>query len=270
MDLHLRFLIEIADYILIVCNKMSFPEQKLLKHIKSLMAKFNRQNKIEVQKEVTIIHNYVTLSTVEAVQNYIKTDIENGNLKLNVKERFLSKESEQSFGKVYVDAENNNFYHCVLANKYSEAGKAYNDNTLEFIKSKIKYMSISKQFDIEKSFLKFLNTEDIKKSYFIDYKNIEYIEKEISKELKFIYPIEKISDQIKGILDKSNENIKIEKKTKVIESDEKFQKKTSINFLNGKENKLLFKKFDFTKPVLNSLGFISNFENFENYFEINK
>ena len=68
-DLQQKFIIEISDIMIIVLNKMSFPDQKLLSNILSKTPK---------DKKVIIIHNFSNLNTIEAVKHYINVDVERG------------------------------------------------------------------------------------------------------------------------------------------------------------------------------------------------
>ena len=75
-DLHQKFVINISHMILLIVNKISFPDQKLIQHLTNLIPK----NKI-----VGIIHNFQNLNSVESVESYIVTDILQGNSNLEKK-----------------------------------------------------------------------------------------------------------------------------------------------------------------------------------------
>ena len=129
-DMHQRFIIEISDMIILVVNKMSFHDQKLLFHILDLVKtkekNTKKENKLGTKTFVVVLHNFLNLTTIDSVEDYIKSDIINGRDKITEKPIVSLKEPL----KRQFITENPNVIHLVIANKFSEAGKFYNGKIL--------------------------------------------------------------------------------------------------------------------------------------------
>ena len=151
-DFHQRFLIEISNFIIIVVGKLTLSDQKNLRHLLNLIPK---------SKEVAIIHNFYNLSTQSIIEEYISNDIINGSFDNIIEKKLNEKLEKQRF---FVTS-NQNVYHLILANKFSEAGNFYNFETLNYLRNKIKNLTIMKEFNIEKNLIEFLNEN--KKNYII-------------------------------------------------------------------------------------------------------
>ena len=128
---------------------MSLPDQKILKHLLDL---------IPSSKEVVIIHNYYSLYSESAVEDYIKKDIYNGYFDY-INEKQFNKLNKKH--RMFLTSRQN-IYHVVIANKFSKAGEVYNEVVFDFLRKKIQTLTIKSEINIEKKLFNFLN-ENIEK-----------------------------------------------------------------------------------------------------------
>ena len=144
-DLHQNFIMNISNIIIIVVNKMSFQDQKLVSH---LLDSINFRKKQNQNIFTIILHNFCHLESISAVEHYITVDIKNGFQ--NIDEKALPGGGNKRF----FITENPNIVHCVMAKKYSDAGNEYNASTFEFLKRKNKKFTSCPIFRFNRSIFK--------------------------------------------------------------------------------------------------------------------
>ena len=224
-DMHQRFLIDISDMIILVVNKMSFHDQKLMYHILDTVKakeKTNEKNKNHDKKTfIVILHNFANLDSIESVEEYIQSDIINGRDKIVEKILDLKEPRKRQF-----ISDNHNVVHLVIANKLSEAGDFYNETAFNYIRTKIKGFPFIRNVNISEYFLDFL--KDNINNYYTDYENLEFKTKTEDNKI-FIYP------QKKHLEDNDDEKI------------------NEIDF----NNKNPIFDLELKVPVINPLGFVS-------------
>ena len=142
-DFHQKFLIHVSHLILIVVNKMTLTDQKQLKHLLDI---------IPDTKKVCIVHNFNHINSINDIENYIKRDIYGGFQRINSKILNANEPKKRFFV-----TENVNVFHCILANKGSEAGNFYNESTFEFLRETIKNLLNIKLINIENELISYLN-----------------------------------------------------------------------------------------------------------------
>ena len=139
-----NFIMDSSDIIVAVVGLLSFQEQKFLNKIKSQISK------LKYRKTLFVIHNLMTLTTVEQVNNYINNILMNSaTFDLEKTKKITTKIS--SGEKVEYFFEKNSkirIIHLIFANEGSEAGKFYNDFALEFIENSFQEITSIKPFDI--------------------------------------------------------------------------------------------------------------------------
>jgi len=128
------FIISTSDLLLVVIDKLSFSEQKLINKIKGEI----KTNKIK--KQIFIIHNLKTYRTKEQMESYIKDTLnKSATFKLRTGESITSNRKKVKNGVYFTEENNSNdfsVFHLLFAADGSEAGNYYNDYTIDFIEEK--------------------------------------------------------------------------------------------------------------------------------------
>lgn len=140
------FIISTSDLLLVVIDKLSFSEQKLINKIKGEI----KTNKIK--KQIFIIHNLKTYRTKEQMESYIKDTLnKSATFKLRTGESITSNRKKVKNGIYFTEENNSNdfsVFHLLFAADGSEAGNYYNDYTIDFIEEKYNNDLNKKKFDV--------------------------------------------------------------------------------------------------------------------------
>ena len=140
------FIISTSDLLLVVIDKLSFSEQKLINKIKGEI----RANRIK--KPIFIIHNLKTYRTKEQMESYIKDTLnKSATFKLRTGESITSNRKKVKNGVYFTEENNSNdfsVFHLLFAADGSEAGNYYNDYTIDFIEEKYNNDLNKKKFDV--------------------------------------------------------------------------------------------------------------------------
>ena len=175
-----NYIINNSDILIVVVGILTYSEQKLLNRIKTEI------KRAKINKPLFIIHNLITYTSVEQVEDYINNFLLKSltfNLELGHK---ISTKTETKKGTYYYEKNTEpKIYHLIFANEGSDAGKHYNQYTLEFLENSFQNVTDLKTFDV---------IETVKNRFI-----------EISKEI-----IEK-TNQTKENDNKSNKTIKNDK-----------------------------------------------------------
>ena len=120
---------------------MTYSEQKLINKIKLLQKKNN--------KPLFIIHNLMTFTLIEQVEKYINDYLLN-SATFTVEQGLNVATSKQTIkGKYFYEKKADQpIFHLIYANEGSEAGKYYNDSTLQFIERSYQNITNPEQFDV--------------------------------------------------------------------------------------------------------------------------
>ena len=140
------FIISTSDLLLVVIDKLSFSEQKLINKIKGEI----RTNK--TKKQIFIIHNLKTYRTREQMEKYID-DILNksATFKLRKGETITSNINKVKNGTYFTEINNDkdlSVFHLLFAADGSEAGDYYNNYTIDFIEEKYNDDLNKHKFDV--------------------------------------------------------------------------------------------------------------------------
>ena len=122
-----NFIINNSDILLAVVGLLTFQEQKFLNKLKSDFSK------LKPNKTLLIVHNLMTLTTIEQVENYINNTLMNSATFELGKKTLISTQISKGEKDVEYFYENNNkikIIHLILANEGSDAGKLYNNFTI--------------------------------------------------------------------------------------------------------------------------------------------
>jgi hypothetical protein len=157
-----KFILWNSDILLCVVGQLTFSDQKFINTIRS-------QVKNKKKKKLFIIHNLTTFVQKEQVEEYIKNTLLK-SLTFDLEQIQIPKfgnkneDENQYYWREKNNSSNNNsnnnddldIIHLVMANDDSDAGKYYNDSTIEYIKKQIiAYVNYSK-FDIKNRVKEFL------------------------------------------------------------------------------------------------------------------
>ena len=133
-----------SDIIIAVVGLLTFQEQKFLNKIKSQISKLN------YKKTLFVIHNLMTLTTVDQVKNYINNTLMNSaTFDLEKTTKITTKISNGEKVEYFFEKKSKiRIIHLIFANEGSEAGKFYNNFALEFIENSFQEITDIKSFDV--------------------------------------------------------------------------------------------------------------------------
>ena len=137
-----NYIINNSSILIAVVGILTYSEQKLLMKIKKEM----ERTKIKIP--LFIIHNLITYTSVEQVENYINDFLLNSaTFKLEIGHNISTKIGIISGKYFYETKQGQKIYHLIFANEGSEAGKNYNQFTLDFIEGHYKTV-VDEEFDV--------------------------------------------------------------------------------------------------------------------------
>ena len=173
------FIIKHSNIFIVVVDQLSFSEQKLINRLRN-----------ENFEQIFIIHNTQYLTEIKSIEDHIEETVKksvfsnlkrNNFTKLNVEnEEYKIKKPyyfrEKNIGSKSYDDHQKEIIHLFMGKEGSEAGKFYNQVTIDFIIKQINQAAQKKKFDV---------IEEIKK--FLSYMSVKYMindESKVSKEIK--------------------------------------------------------------------------------------
>ena len=160
------FIIEKSDIIIIVVNNLSFMEQKFLNRLK------NHKN----INKMFVIHNLQFFCEIENIEDHIENIVKK-SIFSNLKKQFIpdfdfnqkkykNDYKEKSYyyfkDKNFNNNQNQTVYHFFMGKEGSNAGKFFNDKTIEFIKDIINFNLNKTIFDIIYELKNFLSLNSSK------------------------------------------------------------------------------------------------------------
>ena len=161
-----NYIIHNSEILILVVGIFTYSEQKLLNRIKTII------ERAKIDKPLYIIHNLITYTSISQVKEYINEfllksvtfDLEEGH---NISTRSIN----QNGIYFYEKKSNPKIFHLIFANEESEAGKYYNQFTLNFLENSYQNVTDLKTFDVIKTVKeRFL---EISKDIIDEPKNIE-------------------------------------------------------------------------------------------------
>ena len=137
-----NFIMDSSDIIIAVVGLLTFQEQKFLNKIKSQISNY--------KKTLFVIHNLMTLTTVDQVKNYINNTLMNSaTFDLEKTTKITTKISNGEKVEYFFEKKSKiRIIHLIFANEGSEAGKFYNNFALEFIENSFQEITDIKSFDV--------------------------------------------------------------------------------------------------------------------------
>jgi HSP20 family molecular chaperone IbpA len=135
------YIIKKSDVLLVVVGNLTYSEQKLLNKIKLLQKK--------ISKPLFIIHNLITFTLIEQVEEYIEEFLFN-SFTFTVEQGLNVTTNKESIkGKYFYEKKNGPpIFHLIYANEGSEAGNYFNNPTLQFIEHSYQSITNPEPFDV--------------------------------------------------------------------------------------------------------------------------
>ena len=157
------FIIEKANILIFVLDQLTIKEQKFLFRLKN----------INYFDKIFVIHNLQFFSDIISIEKYIENIIKKSMFS-NLEKRFITnfdddnekKEKpyyfyEKEFGNMDENKSKNKIIHLFMAKEDSEAGKYFNEQTINFIRYSIKTEPRTKTFDVLKEIKNFLSFKSL-------------------------------------------------------------------------------------------------------------
>ena len=148
-----NYIINNSDILIIVIGILTYSEQKLLNKIKTEIIKTKKKNKTNIDKPlILIIHNLMTYTLVEQIEDYIKDILLKCSTFTLVAGHKTSTSKKEKKGKYFYEESNElKIFHLIYANEGSEAGNYYNDFTLNYIEQTYQNVTGLTSFDVMKT-----------------------------------------------------------------------------------------------------------------------
>ena len=143
-----NYIINNSDILIIVVGILTYSEQKLLNRIRTEFIKA-RNNKNKVQKPLFIIHNLMTYTTIEQVEEYIEDFLlKSATFDLAIGHKISTKEEQKTGEYYYETIKSQKIFHLIFAQEGSVAGNHYNNLTLEFLENSYQNVTNLTNFDV--------------------------------------------------------------------------------------------------------------------------
>ena len=139
-----NYIISTSNILIIVVGILTYSEQKLLNRIKIEIQRSKIKN-----KQLFIIHNLITYTSVEQVNDYINNILLKSQTFHLEEGHNISTKLEAKNGKYFYEKETEpKIYHLIFANEGSKAGEFYNNFTLDFIENQYSTVTDLTNFDV--------------------------------------------------------------------------------------------------------------------------
>ncbi len=143
-----NYIINNSDILIIVVGILTYSEQKLLNRIRTEFIKA-RNNKNKVQKPLFIIHNLMTYTTIEQVEEYIEDFLlKSATFDLAIGHKISTKEKQKTGEYYYETIKSQKIFHLIFAQEGSVAGNHYNNLTLDFLENSYQNVINLTNFDV--------------------------------------------------------------------------------------------------------------------------
>ncbi len=162
-----KFVLTQANILICVVGELTYTEQKFLNKIKRdtkdkrIFVVHNLQNFTKKEQVVNYIKNILMVSLTFKLKEYVMIDFENKseNERKNANNLYYleqfddDNEDDLTTSKIN---DNQDIVHLIMANDESEAGKYYNESTINYLKNQISTFVGIKRFPIEEKIKEFL------------------------------------------------------------------------------------------------------------------
>ena len=162
-----KFVLTQANILICVVGELTYTEQKFLNKIKRdtkdkrIFVVHNLQNFTKKEQVVNYIKNILMVSLTFKLKEYVMIDFENKseNERKNANNLYyleqFDDENEDDLTTSKIN-DNQDIVHLIMANDESEAGKYYNESTINYLKNQISTFVGIKRFPIEEKIKEFL------------------------------------------------------------------------------------------------------------------
>ena len=141
-----NYIINTGDILIVVVGILTYSEQKLLNRIRTEI------QRAKLKKTLYVIHNLITYTSVDQVQEYIEDYLlKSATFHLEKGEKVSTSEKQDSGDYYYEKNSDPHIYHLIYANEGSEAGNYYNNYTLKIIENSYLNVTDLINFDIIES-----------------------------------------------------------------------------------------------------------------------
>jgi len=138
-----NYIINNSDILLVVVGILTYSEQKLLNRIKTEI------QRSKINKPLFIIHNLITYTSIKQVEDYITHFLlKSATFNLEEGHKISTKTKSKSGAYYYEKKTEPKIYHLIFANEGSEAGKHYNNFTLDFLEGEFQRVTDLRPFDV--------------------------------------------------------------------------------------------------------------------------
>ena len=138
-----NYIINNSDILIIVVGIMTYSEQKLLNRIKIEI------QKLKINRPLYIIHNLKTFYTEKQVKYYIDNYLKKSATFDLIEGHKINPNVEIKTGTYFYEKKSSpQIFHLLFANEGSEAGKIYNNFTIEFLEKDYQRVTDLKPFDV--------------------------------------------------------------------------------------------------------------------------
>ena len=138
-----NYIINNSDILIVVVGILTYSEQKLLNRIKTEI------QRSKINKPLFIIHNLITYTSIEQVKDYItRFLLKSATFNLEEGHKISTKTQSKAGAYYYEKKTEPKIYHLIFANEGSEAGKHYNNFTLDFLEGEFQRVTDLKPFDV--------------------------------------------------------------------------------------------------------------------------
>lgn len=147
-----RFIIENANVVLLVVEKLSIDDQFFLNKLTKLIKEHNDK----FLQKIIVVHNLMKMKEKKIVEDYIKNTLKK-SLTFTLKEkhdmRLKSEKANKPYNKTRYfeeseDPSEKEIIHLIMAQEDTEAGDFYNEAAIEYIRQTGKIITNTKEFDV--------------------------------------------------------------------------------------------------------------------------
>ena len=243
----LSYITKYSNALLLIVGYLTFSEQKLINKISEDIKKLKIKGKL---KSLIIIHNLQTFETKEQVEDYIKNTLKK-SATFEIEEDITNFSDESNF---FCEKSEKFIKHFIYAKEDSEAGKYYNQKTINSIKSLYNIDSNKYVYDYKETIIE-------------HYKEMSELMYDLKE--KGDFTLEEANDENRIINEKKNEFIENKEENDFGEEDNEDnlnEEKIQIKDINSNiyTSKLILKsevKLVLKKMVIDELGVFSFIKN---------
>ncbi len=243
----LSYITKYSNALLLIVGYLTFSEQKLINKISEDIKKLKIKG---ISKSLIVIHNLQTFETIADVENYIKNTLKS-SATFQIEEDITNFSDKFNF---FCEKSEKYIKHFIYAKEDSEAGKYYNQKTINSIKSLYNIDSNKYVYDYKKTIIE--HYKEMSELMYDLKENVDFTLEETNNENKII------NEKKNDLNDNKDENDLGEEDIEDNLNEEKIQIKD--NNSNIYLSKLILKsevKLVLKKMVIDELGVFSFIKN---------